>query len=279
VIDMQNVSKVYGKTISVENLNLHIKPGEFFGLLGPNGAGKTTTIRMITALTTVTEGRITVNGHTVHRNGTSFKADVGLVPQHINLEPELTVVENLRLHGMLYNIPLPAINDKIKELLEFIEMEEKAGDLVNTLSGGMKRKVLIARALMHAPPLLLLDEPTVGLDVFTRRKVWDLIKSLNSKGITILLTTHYLEEAENLCTRIGLLKKGKLIMCDSPEELKTMVGPVVVEQFQNEKTSLHFFKSRAQALEFAGGLGEGFSIRQARLEDVFVKLTAERVGV
>ncbi|MCG8401582.1 MAG: ABC transporter ATP-binding protein [Firmicutes bacterium] len=278
MIQLENVRKVYETTVSLNNLNLHIKPGEFFGLLGPNGAGKTTTIRLITALTPVTEGRIKVNGHAVHRNGTRFKADVGLVPQHINLDPELTVVENLRLHGMLYKIPLSAITGRIKELLSFIEMEEKADAPVNTLSGGMKRKVLIARALMHEPSLLLLDEPTVGLDVFSRRKVWDLVKSLNARGMTILLTTHYLEEAENLCTRIGLLKKGNLIMCGSPEELKAITGPVVVEQFQNEKTSLHFFKSQAEALEFAAGLGENFSIRQARLEDVFVKMTAERVG-
>lgn len=278
MIVLQNVSKVYDKTVSVDRLNLHIKPGEFFGLLGPNGAGKTTTIRMITALTTATEGLIKVNGNRVDRNNTKFKADVGLVPQHINLEPELTVVENLRLHGMLYKIPSSIIDQRIKELLEFIEMQDKAHAPVNTLSGGMKRKVLIARALMHNPPLLLMDEPTVGLDVFSRRKVWDLIKSLNAKGITILLTTHYLEEAESLCTGIGLLKKGKLIMCGSPEELKVLVGPVVVEHFQNEKTNLHFFKSRSEALKFAAGLGEGFSIRKARLEDVFVKLTEERVN-
>lgn len=278
MIELQDVSKVYDNTTSVDRLNLQIKDGEFFGLLGPNGAGKTTTIRMITALTAATEGVIKVNGNPVNRNNTRFKAEVGLVPQHINLEPELTVSENLRLHGMLYRIPSEMIKQRIEELLEFIDLESKADALINTLSGGMKRKVLIARALMHNPPLLLLDEPTVGLDVFSRRKVWDLIKSLNARGITILLTTHYLEEAENLCNRIGLLKKGKLIMCGSPEELKELVGPVVVEQFQNDKTNLHFFKSRSDALNFAASYEQGFTIRQAKLEDVFVKLTEERVN-
>lgn len=196
------------QTVSVRKLSLHIKAGEFFGLLGPNGAGKTTTIRMLTALTMPTEGSITVNGCLVHRNDIRFKAQVGLVPQHINLEPELTVVENLRLHAMLYGMAPAQTRMRVEELLAFTDLEEKANAMVNTLSGGMKRKVLIARALMHNPKILLLDEPTVGLDVSIRRKVWDLIKSLNVRGITILLTTHYLEEAESLCSCIGLLKKA-----------------------------------------------------------------------
>jgi len=278
MIKLENVTKIYKQTVSVNKLNLHIRAGEFFGLLGPNGAGKTTTIRMLTALNMPTEGNILVNGCRVHRNDTRFKAEIGLVPQHINLEPELTVVENLRLHAMLYGIPPERARTRIEELLAFAGLEEKAGAVVNTLSGGMKRKVLIARALMHNPKILLLDEPTVGLDVFIRRKVWDLIKSLNARGITILLTTHYLEEAENLCSRIGLLKKGRLIMDGSPEELKQMVGPVVVEQFRDDQTNLHFFNSRQEALEYAVALRDEFTIRQARLEDVFVKLTEERVS-
>ncbi|NLI12549.1 ABC transporter ATP-binding protein [Pelotomaculum propionicicum] len=278
MIKLDHVTKVYKQTISVNKLNLQIKAGEFFGLLGPNGAGKTTVIRMLTALTMPTEGSIIVNGCLVHRNDVRFKAEVGLVPQHINLEPELTVIENLRLHAMLYNIPPAQTRKKIEELLAFADLEEKAGAIVNTLSGGMKRKVLIARALMHNPKILLLDEPTVGLDVFIRRKVWDLIKSLNARGITILLTTHYLEEAESLCNRIGLLKKGRLIMDGSPEELRQLVGPVVVEQFRDEQTTLHFFGSRQEALSFAASLRYEFTIRQAKLEDVFVKLTEERVG-
>jgi len=277
MIKLENVTRVYKQTVSVNRLNLHIRAGEFFGLLGPNGAGKTTTIRMITALTMPTEGSIVVNGCRVHRNDIRFKAEVGLVPQHINLEPELTVAENLRLHAMLYGLTPEQARTKIEELLAFAGLEEKRDAVVNTLSGGMKRKVLIVRALMHNPKILLLDEPTVGLDVFIRRKVWDLLKSLNARGITILLTTHYLEEAENLCSRIGLLKMGRLIMDGSPEELKQMVGPVVVEQFRDDRTTLHFFGSRQEALSFAAELRDGFSIRQARLEDVFVKLTEERV--
>jgi ABC-2 type transport system ATP-binding protein len=278
MIKIENVTKQYRQTVSVDKLNLHIRAGEFFGLLGPNGAGKTTTIRMLTALTTPTAGSIEVNGCRVQRNDTRFKAEIGLVPQHTNLEPELTVVENLRLHAMLYGLAPRRARARIDELLSFAGLEEKAGEVVSTLSGGTKRKVLIARALLHDPSILLLDEPTVGLDVFIRRKVWDLIKSLHAGGITILLTTHYLEEAESLCSRIGLLKKGRLVMEGSPEELKQMVGPVVVEQFLEQRTVLHFFSSRPEALRFAGELRDAFTIRQARLEDVFVKLTEERVS-
>lgn len=276
MIILENVTKTYRQTASVQGLNLHIKQGEFFGLLGPNGAGKTTTIRMLTALTMPTGGRIQVCGYPVSRNNIRFKNEIGVVPQHLNLEPELTVVENLRLHAMLYNMSRQETRHKVKELLEFTGLEEKADALVNTLSGGMKRKVLIARALMHNPKVLFLDEPTVGLDVFIRRKVWDLVKSLNTRGITIMLTTHYLEEAENLCSRIGLLKKGRLIMDGTPEELKKAAGHVVVEQFKDDHTDLHLFPDQQEALKYAGQLKDPFSIRQATLEDVFVKLTGER---
>lgn len=277
MIELDKVSKTHGEKIAVTDLSLLINKGEFFGLLGPNGAGKTTIIRMIASLTVPTSGEIRVAGHQIRRSNTAFKAMVGLVPQHINLEPELTVEENLRLHGMLYNMSKEAISSKIEELLSFAELTEEKQALVNTLSGGMKRKVLIVRALMHNPQLLLLDEPTVGLDVFSRRRVWDLIKSLNTRGITILLTTHYLEEAEHLCSRIGLLKKGRLIMTGTTEQLRNVVGPVVVEVFVRDRTNLYFFKKQGEAVEFASSLKEEFTIRQTSLEDVFVIMTEERV--
>lgn len=277
MITLNQVSKLHGNQAAVDNLSLVVEHGEFFGLLGPNGAGKTTTIKMIASLTYPTSGEIIVNGQRAERNNTAFKSMVGLVPQHINLEPELTVEENLRLHGMLYGMSKADITSRIKELLEFAQLEEKAKDQITTLSGGTKRKVLIARALMHQPKLLLLDEPTVGLDVFSRRRVWKMIKSLNNRGITILLTTHYLEEAEHLCSRIGLLKRGKLIMTGSMDQLRSMVGPVVVEILARDNTELHFFSEQAQALEFAASVTEEFTIRQTSLEDVFVKMTGERV--
>ncbi|GAB6158382.1 ATP-binding cassette domain-containing protein [Desulfotomaculum varum] len=271
------VTKLHGDKAAVDQLSLHIKQGEFFGLLGPNGAGKTTALRLLTALTSPSAGQITINGQPVSRNNISAKKQIGLVPQHINLEPELTVEENLRLHGLLYNMSRQEINRRIERLLAFVDLAEERKTLAGTLSGGTKRKVMIARALMHQPSLLLLDEPTVGLDVFSRRRVWDLIKSLNNRGITILLTTHYLEEAEHLCSRIGLLKKGRLIMTGSVEDLRQQVGPVVVEVFAGRRTDLYFFRDQGSALDFAAGLTDEFTIRQASLEDVFVKITGERV--
>ncbi|MBM7854892.1 ABC-2 type transport system ATP-binding protein [Desulfohalotomaculum tongense] len=276
MIALDQVTKRYGDTVSLDSLSLHIKEGEFFGLLGPNGAGKTTLIRIISALTVPTSGRVLVAGEPVNRNNTKFKSQIGLVPQHNNLEPELTVVENLQLHGMLYGIPKKESAGRIKELLDFTRLTDKADTQVGKLSGGMKRKLLIARALMHKPAILLLDEPTVGLDVSSRRKVWDLIKGLHKRGITIVLTTHYLEEAEALCTKIGLLKKGRLLMSGSLDELKNMVGPVVVEQFYNDKTVLYFYKDQKEALKAASSMGEGITVRQSRLEDIFVKLTEEK---
>ncbi|MBM7868113.1 ATP-binding cassette domain-containing protein [Heliobacterium gestii] len=277
MISITNVTKRYADgTVSVKDLNLHIAPGEFFGLLGPNGAGKTTTIRMLVALLAPTEGQIRLNGHAVRPEQVAFKADIGLVPQHINLEPELTVEQNLYLHGLLYSLPQERIRRRIEELIDFIEMQEKRHSPVNKLSGGMKRKVLIARALMHEPKIILLDEPTVGLDVHSRRKVWDVIKALNAKGITMVLTTHYLEEAETLCSRIGLLNKGRLILEGTTEELKRRVGEIVVERFVHDKTEVYLFPSQAEALAFAQTVQAGtISIRKAKLEDIFVKLTEE----
>lgn len=231
----------------------------------------------MTALTVLTSGSITINGCEVSRNTTSFKVQIGLVPQHINLEPELSVRDNLKLHGMLYKMSPLVIEDRIKELLEFTDLNDKARKQVKTLSGGMKRKILIARALMHNPSVLILDEPTVGLDVFSRRVVWDLMKSLHKRGKTIILTTHYLEEAENLCTRIALLKSGKLLMCDSFDGMQKKVGSVVVERFVNDQTLLEFYQDRNIALEAAKELkGESFNIRKAKLEDIFVKLTEKK---
>lgn len=276
LIVLEKVTKKYNDVIPVNNISLQINKGEFFGLLGPNGAGKTTIIRIISSLILPTSGRVLVAGHPVNRNNIDVKSLIGLVPQHNNLESELTVSENLRLHGMLYGMPRKKINERIDELLGFTQLAEKADVQAGKLSGGMKRKLLIARALMHNPSVLLLDEPTVGLDVSSRRVVWDLIKGLHQRGITILLTTHYLEEAEALCSRIALLKNGKLLMSGSLQELKKLVGPIVIEEFKNNKTVLHFYKSQQEALKAASLMGTNIKLRNTRLEDIFVKITEEK---
>lgn len=275
---IRDLTKQYGEITAVDHLNLVIAKGEFFGLLGPNGAGKTTTIRMISTLTPLTSGQIAVAGKTVNRNLTEVKIKIGVVPQHNNLESEMTAWENLELHGRLYHMPKKIRRKRIDELLEFAGLAERAHDLAKTFSGGMKRKLMIARALMHQPELLLLDEPTVGLDPAVRRKMWDLLKNLSHGGLTVLLTTHYIEEAEILCHRVGLMNGGKLIELDTPARLIKKVGKVVVEYFEKGETKGVFFETREDAMAFAANLPGSVKIRSSNLEDVFLKLTNRRVG-
>ncbi|HWQ73152.1 MAG TPA: ABC transporter ATP-binding protein [Desulfitobacteriaceae bacterium] len=274
---IKDLIKKYGELTAVDNLSLEINRGEFFGLLGPNGAGKTTTIRMINTLTPRTAGLITIDGKNMDRNLTEVKIKIGVVPQHNNLEGEMTAWENLELHGRIYGMPKKARRERIKELLEFTDLSERAADLARTLSGGMKRKLMIARALMHKPELLLLDEPTVGLDAAVRRKMWDLLMNLSNSGLTVLLTTHYIEEAEILCHRVGLMNRGRLIELDTPKNLIEKVGKVVVEYFDNGGTKGEFFETREDALAFAAQRQGNVKIRSSNLEDIFIKLTNRRV--
>lgn len=274
----ENLTKKYGAIIAVDNLNLKIGRSEFFGLLGPNGAGKTTTIRMLSTLTTPSSGSIYIDGLKIDRNLTGIKARIGVVPQHMNLEGEMTAWQNLELHGRLYGLKKEARQQRIEELLEFTELSDRAHDLARKLSGGMKRKLMIARALMHRPEILLMDEPTVGLDAAVRRKMWDLMKGLNKNGLTVLLTTHYIEEAEILCGRVGLMNGGKLVELDTPANLIAKTGRFVLEYFENGETRSRFFASRQDAIQSAAGMEGSVNIRPANLEDTFITLTNRKVG-
>ena len=196
-----------GKNIektAVRDLNLTIDEGEIFGLLGPNGAGKTTTIRMLTMLTKPTAGEILYKGKDIFSDELNVKKYIGVVPQHINFDQDLTVWENMELHGRLHHIPKSERHARIEELLNYVELQDRVNDKVKSLSGGMKRRLLIVRALMHNPKILFLDEPTVALDPQVRRRIWDLIRRLPKDGVTVVLTTHYIEEAENLCNRVAI---------------------------------------------------------------------------
>lgn len=278
MIELQQLAKQYGSIEAVAGLDLKIDKGEIFGLLGPNGAGKTTTIRMLTMLTRPSGGKALINGYEVTRDLSKVKKEIGVVPQHMNLDLELTAWENLELHGRLHKMPGPDRRQRIQDLLEFVDLAGRANDLAGKFSGGMKRRLMIARALMHYPGVLFLDEPTVGLDPQTRRKIWDLIRRMNSGGMTVLLTTHYIEEAEMLCHRVGIMDSGRLIALGTPEELKSRVGEVVVEALNRGGTEYRFFAGRDQALEYAGGVTENVAIREANLEDVFVEMTGRKVG-
>ncbi len=276
VIQINKLTKKYGDLTAVDNLDLHIRKKEVFALLGPNGAGKTTTIRMLTMLTIPTGGKALINAQDVTSN--KVKKEIGVVPQHMNLDLELTAWENLELHGRLHNMPRDKLKTRINELLTFVEINSRAFELASNFSGGMKRRLMIARALMHYPSILFLDEPTAGLDPQTRRKIWDLIRRLNAAGLTVLMTTHYIEEAQILCHRVGIMDKGRLIALGTPQELMEKVGEVVVEFFGGTDTGYKFFARRQQALEYVSHLKGDFLVREVNLEDVFVEITGRKVG-
>ncbi len=278
MIEICGLCKYYKEVKAVDHLDLTVKSGEIFGLLGPNGAGKTTTIRILTTLARPTTGNIYINGKEVSRKEAQVKKEIGVVSQTENLDVEMTARENMELHGRLFKVPARERRLQIEELLDFVDLTERADTAVGRFSGGMKRRLMIARALMHKPRILFLDEPTVGLDPQVRRKIWDLIRRLNGQGITVLLTTHYIEEAELLCHRVGIMNKGKLIALGTPEELKKKVGKVVVEVPNHNETEYHVFEKRGEALQYAAVMMHDVVIRDSNLEDVFVELTGRKVG-
>ncbi|GAI30615.1 unnamed protein product, partial [marine sediment metagenome] len=235
MIITEKLTKIYGEVKAVEDLNLEVRSGEIFGFLGPNGAGKTTTIRILTTLTKPTSGHAWVNGFDVLREPVKVRNLFGVVQQHISLDRDLTVRENMELHARLHHLKPSERRQRIAELLDYVELAEQANHLVEKLSGGMKRRLMIARALMHRPKLLFLDEPTVGLDAQTRRRLWELIRRMNLNGTTVLLTTHYIEEAEALCGRVGIIHQGHLIALGSPLELRQRLGLVAVETLSNNR--------------------------------------------
>jgi len=275
MINCRGLSRAFGKRTVVDKLDLTIESGEIFGLLGPNGAGKTTTVRMLTTLLHPTDGVAKVAGFDVLREPLQVKKHIGYSPQEINLDRDLSGYQNLLLHGLLHRMPSAA--DRSRELLSWAGIESQAHDIVRHYSGGMQRRLQIARSVMHNPSILFLDEPTVGLDPQIRRTIWDLIRSLKDKGIGVLLTTHYIEEAEMLCSSVGIMNKGKLIACDTPENLKRITGAYIVEAQVNDSIDYRHFPDKTEAYEFARTLAEGsVRIRESTLEDVFIHYAGER---
>ena len=219
MIELRDVKKFFGEVRAVDGLSLTIERGEIFGLLGKNGAGKTTTIKMLTLQLKPTAGEIFFEGRTVRGNEIFIKSLLGVVPQHLNFDQDLTVEENLELHARLHHLPKVERCERIDELLRFVELEKVRRSFVRQLSGGMKRRLLIIRAMIHRPKILFLDEPTVALDPQVRRKIWEMITDLKAQGITIVLTTHYIEEAEFLCDRVAILNRGRRVALDTTENL------------------------------------------------------------
>ncbi len=239
MIEIKNLSKAFDhraqdgrltKKIAVDGLSFAIGRGEIFGLLGKNGAGKTTTIRMMTLQTRPTSGEIFFDGKSIDDRALEIKKLIGVVPQHINFDQDLTVGENMELHARLHHINRAERRRRIDELLSYVELSDVVNDNVKQLSGGMKRRLLIVRAMIHRPQILFLDEPTVALDPQVRRRIWELIRRLKSEGVTIVLTTHYIEEAEALCDRTAFLSKGSLIALDTPSALRAEHGASTLEE-------------------------------------------------
>jgi len=219
LIHARGLTKRFGALTAVDGVDFDVHVGEAFGFLGPNGAGKTSTMRMIACTSPISDGTLTVVGMDPQRDGTRIKARLGVVPQADNLDAELTVRENLLMYARYFDIPGEVARARAEELLDFVQLTERAGDQVEPLSGGMKRRLTIARALINEPDLLLLDEPTTGLDPQARHLVWDRLYRLKSRGVTLVITTHYMDEAEQLCDRLVVMDDAKIVAAGSPREL------------------------------------------------------------
>ncbi len=228
-IEMMDLCKSFGSFQAVDHLTLTVEQGEIFGLLGPNGSGKTTTINMISGLSTPTSGDVRVMGYDVRHQARQVRQNLGAVPQETALYEELTAWVNMDFHADLFGIPRQEKKERISRLLELVQLLDRKDSPVGTFSGGMKRRLALARALLHNPQIIYLDEPTLGVDVQARRAIWDYVLALRDQGKTVLITTNYLEEAQALCGRLAIIDHGKLIAVDSPEHLKQSFGGAVVE--------------------------------------------------
>ncbi len=230
LIEATGLTKHFGDTVAVDGIDFSVEPGESFGFLGPNGAGKTSAMRMIGATSPITAGDLSVLGLDPESDGPELRARLGVVPQEDNLDQELTVRENLLMYGRYFGLSRPVIEERIDELLAFAQLTEKADAKVESLSGGMKRRLTIARGLINEPELLILDEPTTGLDPQARHVLWDRLYRLKQRGVTLIITTHYMDEAEQLCDRLVIMDKGKIVAEGSPLALiREHSRPEVVE--------------------------------------------------
>ena len=228
-IDVRDLSKQFGRLTAVDHLSLRIEQGEIFGLLGPNGSGKTTTINMISGLSEPTSGTVTVMGYNVHLAATAIRKLLGSVPQETALYEEISAQNNLSFHADVFGIPRSQKRARIDAVLDLVSLTARRNDRVRTFSGGMKRRLALARALLHDPQLIYLDEPTLGVDIQARRAIWDYILALKAQGKTTLITTNYLEEAQALCDRLAIIDHGRLVAVDTPEHLKQQYGGSVIE--------------------------------------------------
>jgi ABC-2 type transport system ATP-binding protein len=300
------LTKKFGDLVAVDHVNLKIKKGELFGLLGPNGAGKTTFIHMLSTILPPTEGTAKVAGFDIRKNSDAVRAAIGIVFQDPSLDIRLTGRENLDFHGRMYAMTEKRRKDRMNKVLELVGLKDRADSLVETYSSGMRRRLEMARGLMHRPKILFLDEPTLGLDPQTRRSIWEYIQTLNkTEKVTIILTTHYMEEADQLCDRVGIIDYGTIIALDEPEALKDeLKGDIVslkvqqprryisalqknkfVEEVKVVEDLLHLRVSNGEKLvprlieliRKRGGRVQAVSLRKPTLEDVFIRYTGRAI--
>lgn len=274
MIEIRNLTKKFDDFTAVDSLNLTIESGEFFGLLGPNGAGKTTTIGMLSTLLLPTAGEIRIDGETLSRKRPDIKRKISVITQEYSMRQDMNMDEIMEYQGRLYFMPLKQIRARTEELLEFCGLIDYRKRSVRKLSGGMKRKLMVCRALLTEPEILLLDEPTAGMDALSRRQMWNLLRKLNEQNLTILLTTHYMEEAQSLCSRVALMDKGKLEEVNTPEGLIEELGSYAVDELTDDGVHSRYFHERAEAIRYLAGIEGKTTLRDTTLEDVFV----ERAG-
>lgn len=301
MIKVEDLAKNFNGLWAVDGVSFGVGEGEIFGFLGPNGAGKTTTIKMLCTLLRPSRGQAWISGFDILKAPTEVRRSIGIIFQDPSLDDRLTAYENLKFHAIIYKIPRRERNERIDHVLEMVELEDRRRSLVRTFSGGMKRRLEIARGLLHAPKVLFLDEPTLGLDPQTRTRIWDYLHNLRrTKNITLFLTTHYMDEAEN-CDRIAVIDYGKIIALDTPDNLKRMLkGDVVTVRTQNDDLAQKELGEKyrvtiqrdSRGLHFEMDNGEEFvptlvknatvpitavSVRRPTLDDVFLKLTGREI--
>jgi ABC-2 type transport system ATP-binding protein len=301
VIEASNIVKKFGELEAVKGVSFSVKEGEIFGFLGPNGAGKTTTINILCTLLKPTAGQAKVNGYDVIKERSQVRQSIGLVFQEPSLDDYLTAEQNLRFHGYAYGVPRNVLEPRLKELLEMMELWDRRKGKINTYSGGMKRRLEIARGLLHHPRVLFLDEPTLGLDPQTRRRIWDYIHDLRKReNLAIFMTTHYMDEAEN-CDRIAIMDYGRTVALDTLEKLKDGVGGDVISiKTEDNQEAVRLLEEQyefkpsiengiisftvSQGEEFLPKFVSGFplrlisiGLRRPTLEDVFLKLTGRNI--
>jgi ABC-2 type transport system ATP-binding protein len=305
-IETTNLTKSFGTLKAVDKVNLEVNQGEIFGLLGPNGAGKSTFISMLCTILKPSSGTAKVEGYDISREAADVRRSIGIVFQDPSIDDKLTGMENMELHADLYDVPRDVMHSRIDEVLRLVELEDRASSFVSTYSGGMRRRLEIARSLIHYPKVLFLDEPTIGLDPQSRDHIWNYITDLKKReNITIILTTHYMEEADNLCDRIAIIDRSKIIALDTPQNLKSELEgeTIIIESSDNERLSRKLTEVKmadiilktenelklcvanahtalARIVELAVSIGvyiDNVTIREPDLNDVFMHFTGREI--